>query len=283
MMMFDFFSTGLQQSLILALVAYGIMVPFRLLKFSDLTAEGAYPLGGAVCTTLLLLNMHPILALLTASVASGLMGLATSLIHLRLKVNTLLAGIILSTMMYSVNLRLMGKPNVALFNTSSVFSQTNNLYNIGFLACVLICLIVILSLFLRTEFGLKLRAVGLNPAFARRQTISVDQYTMLGMFFAGCCTGMAGGLMVQLQHYMDVGMGVGIVIHALAALMLGEAMMGNHTLNRQIMAPCVGALVYQQIQGVVLSLGLAPSDLKFFTGALVLMVIAVQHKHKLEL
>jgi putative ABC transport system permease protein len=178
MMMFDFFSTGLQQSLILALVAYGIMVPFRLLKFSDLTAEGAYPLGGAVCTTLLLLNMHPILALLTASVASGLMGLATSLIHLRLKVNTLLAGIILSTMMYSVNLRLMGKPNVALFNTSSVFSQTNNLYNIGFLACVLICLIVILSLFLRTEFGLKLRAVGLNPAFARRQTISVDQYTM---------------------------------------------------------------------------------------------------------
>jgi putative ABC transport system permease protein len=283
MMTLDFFYTGLLQSLILALVAYAIMIPFRLLNFSDLTAEGAYPLGGAVCTTLLLLNMHPLLALLIASVASGLMGVATSLIHLRLKVNTLLAGIILSTMMYSVNLRLMGKPNIALFNTSSVFSQTNILYNIGLLVCVLLFLILVLSLFLRTEFGLKLRAVGLNPAFAYQQNISVVLYTMLGMFFAGCCTGMAGGLIVQLQHYMDVGMGVGIVIHALAALMMGEAMIGNTTLNQQIIAPCIGALVYQQIQGVVLSIGLAPSDLKFFTGALVLVVIATQRKRQLEL
>ena len=129
-MTIDFLLTGLLQGLILALVAYAVMIPFRLLNFPDLTAEGAYPLGGAVCTSLLLLHVHPLLAVLIASLATGLMGVATSLIHLRLKVNTLLAGIILSTMMYSLNLRLMGKPNIALFNTASMFSQGSVLANI---------------------------------------------------------------------------------------------------------------------------------------------------------
>lgn len=279
-MTLDFLLTGLLQSLILALVAYAIMIPFRLLNFPDLTAEGAYPLGGAVCTSLLLLHVHPILAVIIASLATGLMGVATSLIHLRLKVNSLLAGIILSTMMYSVNLRLMGKPNIALFNTASLFSQSNVSANILFLLTVLMVLVLPLSLFLRTEIGLRLRAVGLNQAFARRQNISVACYTILGLFIAGCFTGVAGGLIVQLQYYMDVGMGIGIVIHGLAALMIGEAIIGKHTINRQLIAPLIGALVYQQIQGLVLFIGLAPSDLKFFTGSLVLLVISLQRGMK---
>ena len=177
--------------------------------------------------------------------------------------------------MYSVNLRLLGQPNVALFDTSSVFSQTHILFSILFLLIIILTLGLTLFLFLQTEFGLKLRAVGLNKAFASQQNISIKKYTFLGLFLAGCFTGMAGGLVVMLQHYMDVGMGVGIVIHALAALMIG-----NNTVSKQIIAPFVGALVYQQIQGVVLSIGLAPSDLKFFTGALVLIVIAIQKETK---
>lgn len=279
-MTINFLLTGLLQSLILALVAYAIMIPFRLLNFPDLTAEGAYPLGGAVCTSLLLLHVNPLLAIIIASLVTGLMGVATSLIHLRLKVNTLLAGIILSTMMYSVNLRLMGKPNIALFNTASLFSQNSALINIIFLLAILIALVLPLALFLRTEIGLRLRAVGLNQAFARRQNISVAYYTVLGLFIAGCFTGVAGGLIVQLQYYMDVGMGIGIVIHGLAALMIGEAIIGNSTINKQLIAPLVGALVYQQIQGLVLFIGLAPSDLKFFTGSLVLLVIGLQHGAK---
>ena len=217
-----------------------------------------------------------------ASLVTGLMGVATSLIHLRLKVNTLLAGIILSTMMYSVNLRLLGKPNIALFNTVSMFSQSSALVNILLLLAILMALILPLALFLRTEVGLRLRAVGLNQAFARRQNISVARFTMLGLFIAGCFTGVAGGLVVQLQYYMDVGMGIGIVIHGLAALMIGEAIVGNNTINRQLIAPLVGALIYQQIQGAVLFIGLAPSDLKFFTGSLVLLVIGLQRQKKHE-
>lgn len=272
----DLLLTGLLQGLLLALLSVGIMIPFRLLNFPDLTAEGAYPLGAAVCTGLLLIHTPPLLALILGSFAAGLMGIATSLVTLRLNVNGLLAGIILSTMAYSVNLRLLGKPNIALFDASSLFSQQNQLINLLILLLILLIFILPLALFLRTNYGLKFRAVGLNPAFAKRQGISITNYTVLGLFVAGLFTGMAGGLTVQLQHYMDIGMGVGIVIHALAALMLGEALVGQASLKKQLIAPLVGALVYQQLQGIALSMGLAPSDLKFFTGTLVLLVIAMQ-------
>lgn len=281
-MTMDFLLTGIIQGLLLALVAYAIMIPFRLLNFPDLTAEGAYPLGGAVCASLLLLHVHPIIAVISASLVTGLMGVATSLIHLRLKVNTLLSGIILSTMIYSLNLRLLGKPNVALFDTASLFYQNNNLANILLLLLILIVLVAPLALFLKTEIGLRLRAVGLNQAFARRQNISIAGFTVLGLFIAGCFTGVAGGLIVQLQYYMDVGMGIGIVIHGLAALMIGEAVVGKDTLNKQLLAPMIGALIYQQIQGFVLYIGLAPSDLKFFTGSLVLLVIGLQKRKTQE-
>lgn len=279
----DFLLTGLLQGLILALVAYAMMIPYRLLNFPDLTAEGAYPFAGAVCSYLILHHIHPVLAVLFATFFTGMMGILTGLIHLQLRVNTLLAGIILSTMLYSINLRFMGKPNIALFDTPSLFNHHFALENVFLLIMILVALVLPLALFLRTPFGLRLRAVGLNPKFAKRQGISIARYTILGLFIAGCFTGMAASLMVQLQYYMDVGMGIGIVIHGLAALMLGEAIVGIDTLTKQLLAPLIGALVYQQIQGLVLFIGLAPSDLKLFTGGLVLLVITIQgrtaHEH----
>jgi putative ABC transport system permease protein len=140
---------------------------------------------------------------------------------------------------------------------------------------ILIGVILSITLFLKTELGLRLRAVGLNQDFAKNVGVSVQSYTVFGLFIAGCLSGLAGSLMVQLQNYMDVGMGTGILIHALAALMIGEAIIGNSTMAYQLMAPLVGAIIYQQIQGVAITCGLAPSDLKFFTGSIVLIVIAV--------
>lgn len=280
MITIDFFLTGLLQGLVLALVAYAIMIPFRLLNFPDLTAEGAYPLGGTVCASLLLLQTPPLLAVLIAGLITGLMGIATGLIHLKLKVNTLLSGIILSTMMYSVNLRLMGKPNLSLFHTQSLFSEQDLGLNIFILFSLITALILPLSLFLKTEIGLRLRAVGFNQAFARRQGISIETYTLVGLFIASCFTGITGGLIVQLQYYVDIGMGIGIVIHGLAALMIGEAIIGNEQLHKQLLAPLVGSIIYQQIQGMVLLIGLPPSDLKFFTGALVLFVISLKRGEK---
>lgn len=274
----DLFLTGLLQGLILALTTYGVMIPFRILHFADLTAEGAYPLGGAISASLLLMGCPIWICIVMSAIGAGLLGVATSLIHLRLKVNSLLSGIILSTMIYSVNLRLMGRPNIALFNQDMLFNPTHLLQNIVIVSLILMAMVFPLTYFLKTEMGLMMRAVGLNPSFSKRQGISVAKYTILGLFFGGCFTGLSGGLMVELQQYADVGMGVGIVIHALAALMLGEVLLGNDTLNKQLFSPLLGALVYQQIQGVALSVGLAPTDLKCFTGFLVLLVIAMKQK-----
>ena len=118
----DLIPIGITQSLIIAFVALGVMIPFRLLNFADLTSEGTFPLGGCLCALLLIHGIHPIFALLISVLAGGMMGICTAILHLKLRVNTLLAGIILSTILYSVNLRLMGKPNIALFDTQNIFS-----------------------------------------------------------------------------------------------------------------------------------------------------------------
>ena len=277
-MTLDLFLTGLLQGLILTIIAYAIMVPFRLLNFADLTSEGAYPLGGAVAASLISGGFSPFIAIIGAVLSSAIMGIGTGLVYLRFKVNSLLAGIILSTMVYSINLRIMGKPNIALFDNLSLLSSGNITVNIFLLILAILLFIIPLVLFLYTDFGLRLRAVGLNPDFATTQNILPSRYILLGLFFAGSLSGFAGSLMVQLQNYMDIGMGVGIVIHGLASLMIGESLIGTKTLNRQLFAPLVGALIYQQIQGLALSFGLEPSDLKFFTGFVVLVVIAIQKK-----
>ncbi|MDR1266785.1 MAG: hypothetical protein LBJ70_00115 [Holosporales bacterium] len=271
----DLFLNGLQQGLILAIIAYGIMIPFRFLDFADLTADGAYPLGGAVCALCLSSGVSPIAAIPCSMLCSGLMGVCTALIHLKFRVPFMLAGIILSTMAYSVNLRIMGKPNLALFDCGGLLDAHvagNILVMVAFLAgCV-----IPFSVFLRTDFGLRFRAIGLNPRLLQQQGVNIGKYTVFGLFAAGALFGLAGSLMVQLQSYMDVGIGVGILIHGLASLMIGEAIVGNATLNRQLAAPLLGALVYQQVQGLALSMGLAPSDLKFFTGGMVLLVLALR-------
>jgi putative ABC transport system permease protein len=275
-MTYELILTGTLQGLALALVAYGVMVPFRLLNFPDLTSEGAYPLGGAIFSSALLFEIHPIIAMAIASVSAGIIGIGTAIVHLRLKVNTLLAGIILSTMLYSINLRIMGKPNIALFDLPILFSNNADITKILFLCAIIITLVAPLALFLRTEKGLRLRAVGFNPEFSNGKGICITNYTILGLFLANCYTGLAGSLIVQLQSYMDINMGVGIVIHALAALMIGECIIGNNTLNKQLLAPLIGALIYQQIQGISLTLGLAPSDLKLLTGIIVLGIISLR-------
>ncbi len=281
-MLQELFQAGVVQGLVLALVALGVMIPFKIINFPDLTAEGSYPLGGALCASLLIVGCHPLLATVCATVAGGLLGIGTAYVHLRFKVNTLLAGIILSTMVYSVNLRLMAKPNIALFDNitlfSGLFEQTS--FKIALLLVINIAIIGLLYRFLISEKGLRLRAVGLNPLFAQRQGIALPPYILLGLFLGNGLNSLAGSLIVQIQQYADIGMGVGIVIHALAALMIGISLIGTQTLLRQLLAPFIGALIYQQIQGLAMAFGLAPSDLKLMTGAIVLLAISYQFKTK---
>lgn len=271
----------LAQSLMYALVALGVMIPFRLLGFPDLSSEGAFPLGGCLCAALLLAGVHPVLATLGAIAAGGVAGAATALIHLRLRINSLLAGILVFTALYSVNLRILGKANVALFSVDGIFNVvspailTSVPLQILWFAVLAALVLAGLFWFLCTEAGAALRAVGVNPELAPSLGISIWTFTIAGVALANALSALAGAMVVQLQGYADVGMGFGILINGLAGLVIGEAILGRATIGRQLLAPVLGAVVYYQVASLGLAMGLHPSDLKLGTAGFVLLVLAL--------
>ena len=271
----------LAQSLILAFVVMGIMIPFRTLHFPDLTSEGAYPLGGCVAGVLIAAGVNPALAIIAALLCGFAAGCRTALIHLRFRIHTLLAGILMMTMLYSINLRIMGKSNLSIFGTGSVFDWAP-FVTPGFPAAKIIiagiigaAVFVALNWFFKTEKGTAMRAVGANPAMAEAQGISVWVSTIGGVGLASAFSATSGALMVQSQGFADVNMGLGILINGLAALMIGEAIVGKHSVFRQLLAPFVGAIIYYQLVSLCLAAGMPPPDLKLATGLFVLAMLAL--------
>ena len=271
----------LAQSLILAFVVLGIMIPFRMLSFPDLTSEGAFPLGGCVSGVMLAAGASPVAAILVALVAGFAAGCCTAFIHLRFRIHTLLAGILMMTMLYSINLRIMGRSNLSVFGTTAVFDWAPFVQP-GFPAAKIIiagvlALIVffLLNLFFNTEKGTAMRAVGANPDMAEAQGINVWAATIGGVGIASAFSATGGALMVQSQGFADVNMGIGILINGLAALMIGEAIVGKHTVLRQLSAPFVGAVAYYQLVSFCLAAGMPPPDLKLATGLFVLAMLAL--------
>jgi len=269
----------LVQGLIYSLIALAIMIPFRILSVPDLSSEGVFPLGAAVATAFITWGVHPLLATLAAVAAGFLAGMTTALIHLKFKVHSLLAGILTVTMLWSVNLRILDKPNLPLFGFETFYDWIDaaivSSLGLQIMLFGVLVLVLILGLWwmLQTDMGLGLRGIGANPHLAPALGVSLVAYTAGGLGLASSISGLAGALMAQLQGYADVGMGLGMLVNGLASLIIGEAVMGRGTLLRQIAAPVVGALIYYQLSSLALALGLDPSDLKLVTGLFVLFTI----------
>ncbi|MET2826696.1 ABC transporter permease [Mesorhizobium shangrilense] len=271
----------LAQSLLLAFVVLGIMIPFRMLNFPDLTSEGAFPLGGCVCGVLLAAGTSPLIAIAVALAAGFVAGCCTAFIHLRFRIHTLLAGILMMTMLYSINLRIMGKSNLSVFGSPTVFDWVP-FARPGFPASKIVvagliafAVFLLLNMFFKTEKGTAVRAVGANPDMAEAQGINVWAATIGGVGLASAFSATSGALMVQSQGFADVNMGLGILINGLAALMIGEAIIGKQTVRRQLLAPFVGAIVYYQLVSFCLAAGMPPPDLKLATGLFVLAMLAL--------
>ncbi len=271
----------LAQSFILSFVVLGIMIPFRMLSFPDLTSEGAFPLGGCVCGILLAAGVAPPLAIAAAFVVGLAAGCCTAFIHLRFRIHTLLAGILMSTMLYSVNLGIMGKSNLSVFGSPTVFDwvpfteagfPASKIAVAGVLAVVVL---IALNLYFKTEKGTAMRAVGSNPDMAEAQGINVWASTIGGVGIASAFSAASGALMVQSQGFADVNMGIGILINGLAALMIGEAFTGKQTVLRQLLAPFVGSIIYYQLVSLCLAAGMPPPNLKLATGLFVLIMLAL--------
>lgn len=269
------------QSLVYALLVMGIMLPIRLVGFPDLTCEGSFPLGGCVCAALLLMGWHPVTATLAAVAAGLLAGAATALVNLKFGLSPLLAGIVVFTGLYSINLRILGVSNVALFDTSSLFrlihpdlTQSVTL-QIAFFAALTLLVLLALRWYLSTESGAALRVIGVNAELAPSLGISVWTYTIAGLALANGLTGLGGALIVQLQGYVDVGMGLGVLINGLASLVIGEAITGRSSVTRQLLAPVVGSVIYYQLVSLGLASGLKPGDLKLATAVFVLITLGL--------
>jgi putative ABC transport system permease protein len=271
----------LVQSLLYAYAALAIMLPFRVLNFPDLTSEGSFPLGAATCAWALVAGWHPLPAMGLAAAAGFAAGCATGWIHERVRVNTLLCGIIVLTMLYSINLRIMGAPNVPLFTYDSVFGlalgakKGESWWQALFLGASILAAAGATLWFLRTRVGNAMRAVGASVPMARAQGVNVGAYTIAGLGLANAFAALSGALLAQNQGFADANLGFGVLINGLAAVILGETLVGTRSLARQVIAPLVGSLVYYQVISVALALGMRPSDLKFLTGLFVLVTLAI--------
>jgi putative ABC transport system permease protein len=275
---------ALEIGLIFGLVALGVFLSFRVLNFPDLTPDGSFPLGGAVAAVLIAHGFNPFLATALAAVAAAGAGWVTAYLYVRLKVMQLLAGILVMIALYSVNLRVMGQPNIALISEPTVFStlslESVPLYWSQPMVLLVLAAVLVLGLnwFLNSEDGLAMRATGVNPRMARAQGVSTERQTLVGMALSNALIGLAGALFAQSQGGADISMGVGTIVAGLAAVIIGETLLASRSLLLIIVSCVMGAVVYRFMVVLALNtefLGLQAQDLNLITSVLVALALVL--------
>lgn len=278
---------GIAQGLIWGLMALGIYVTFRLLDVADLTVDGSFATGGAV-TVMLILGGAPAWAALLVAVAAGaLAGLCTGLLHTKLGIPAILAGILTQFSLYSINLHIMGmaanKP-VSVDKFDLVLSSRNvpNAILAGVIFAAV--LVAVFYWYFGTEQGSAIRATGSNPAMSRAQGIDVDAMKVLGLSISNGIVALSGGLMAQYQGFADINMGRGAIVIGLAAVIIGEVLvrpllkkLNNIAFAMTLSFTVIGGVVYYAVVVVVLWLKLNSNDLKLFTAIIVAVFLAVPY------
>ncbi|MDP9607668.1 UNVERIFIED_ORG: putative ABC transport system permease protein [Variovorax paradoxus] len=275
---------SLEIGLIFALVALGVFISFRVINFPDLTVDGSFPLGGAVAATLLVAGWNPVAATAAAFAAGALAGLTTGWLHVKLKIMQLLAGILVMIALYSINLRVMGKPNQPLLDTPTVFSFLPS----GMLpgpwvtpvVLLVITLVVKFSLdwYFASEAGLAMRATGGNPRMARSLGVSTDRLSLVALALSNGIVALAGGLFAQSQGGADVSMGIGTIVIGLAAVIIGETILPGRSIAIATWGCIVGAVLYRMLIALGLNsdfIGLQAQDLNLVTALLVTIALVM--------
>jgi putative tryptophan/tyrosine transport system permease protein len=276
------FVGALETGLVFALVALGAYVTFRVLDFPDLTVEGSFPFGAAVAASFMTIGINPWVATLLAVIGGAVTGLVTGLLNIKFRILNILAGILTAIALYSVNLRVMGRPNIGLIGVDTVYTTIERLGFPSFYvpvillsAIVLVCKLA-LDLFLSTGYGLAMRAAGANPRMARANGINVDRMVYLGLAIANALTALSGALFAQMLGAADVSMGIGIIVVALAAVIGGTALLPSRVVALATLACVLGSIFYRIVIGVALSsnaIGFTASDVNLVTAILVAVAL----------
>lgn len=264
----------IEQSLIFAIMVLGVYISFRILNFPDMTVDGTFPLGAAISAKLLTLGVNPYLTLLVALVAGAAAGAITGLIHVKLKVKDLLAGILVMTALYSVNLRVMGKSNIPLF-------EEDNIFNTEYSMMITIVVLILISKFLldyllKTKFGFALKALGDNENLIVSLGLNEEKYKIYGLMIANAFVAFSGAVLVQYQGFADVGMGTGIIVIGLASIIIGDTLFGKRRRFAGTTIVIIGSILYRGVIAVTLSMGMDASDLKLITSVIVIVILWIQ-------
>ncbi len=292
-----------------ALVALGVYLTFRVLDFPDLTIDGSLPLGAALAATLITAGVNPFWTLPVSFLGGALAGTATALIATRLRIHSLLASILVTTGLISVNLRIMGRSNIPLLNVDTIFTPfaapfrtllvslagdgtaryANNILTIVLFGLLVVLLKWLLDWFMRTEIGLALRATGDNPQMVRALGVNTDGMIVLGLALSNGMVGLAGALVAQYQGFADVNMGLGLIIAGLAAVILGETLFRPSHIATATTAVILGMIIYRIAIAAALTisiplpsgrLALDAQDVKLATALLVLVALWLSHSRQ---
>jgi len=283
----EFWLAALVLGLAFAALAWGVYIASRVLRFPDITPDGSFPLGAAVAAALITSGVDPLLATIAAFFAGMVAGYITGLLHTRLRVTELLAGILVMTALYSVNLHVMGRSNISLLDRATLATRLHTIAHstanwsndISFGAVFLVLTLVMgfgFTWFLRTDFGTAMRAAGDNPAMIIAQGVDRRGMVELALALANGLVAFSGALIAQYQGFADVTMGVGTLVAGMAAVILGETLKPKRwRLGATIAMVAVGAIVFRGLIAVALRIGLSPVDLKLATAAFVLATLAL--------
>lgn len=281
----DFYLAALLQGLCLSSMAIGIYISMKIFNIPDITTDGSYTLGGAVTAVLLTQQQPAYIILPLVTVAGGIAGAITGLIHTKLKINALLSGILVMTALYSVNLTIMGRSNLPLLNLNTVFNlfwiNENENLNSLFILLIFIGIIVwIIHYVLNTDFGIAMRATGSSETMVKALGVDTDRMTIIGLAMANALTATSGYLITQFQGFADINMGIGIVIIGLGSVIIGETLIGwlkVTGIGLSLMLIVVGIILFQLVLAFTLSIGIDANLLKLTTAVFVLLIVSLPH------
>ncbi len=262
------------QGFIFAIAALGIYITFRILDFPDLSVDGTFTTGAAICAVALQAGISPIIAVVLAVVGGMIAGACTGLLHVKLGITNILSGIIVMIGLYSINLRIMGKSNIHLFNVAHLFSTASNMQKLLVVLFVAMLLKGIMDLFFTTEKGYVLKALGENEHFVVSLGFDAGKFKILGLVLANACVALSGALYAQYQGFADVGMGTGLIVSGLASIVIGEILFKKAHLLKVTSITILGSLVYRGILSTALKMGLNASDLKLITALIMIVILS---------
>ena len=282
--MFTALVGAIAQGILWGAMVLGVYITYKLLNIADLTADGSFAFGGCVCAVMIVnFKMNPLLALVFATFAGMLAGFVTGALHTIFEIPAILAGILTQISLWSINLRVMGKSNIPLLKTDTIFSWLtdatgvdNAVSGVILGGIIIVFIIIILYWFFGTELGSSLRATGNNEAMIRALGVNTGHAKLLALIISNGLIGLSGGLIVQSQKYADINAGTGAIVIGLAAIVIGEVVIGKViSFWMKLLAAVVGSIVYFVIRSIVLQLGMDANDMKMLSAIIVALALAV--------